>query len=128
MTEKNNDIQDPNAGLINEDVLLKDGVLGDAKPPVNLYVFVNGQPFDKDGHVATVLSDRGDFLLDHIVEKVSDAPHFMGIGSNIHHDIYKEYAPEGYVLVWVAEPLTAPDVQAAYALHNAKSSTTEVVH
>lgn len=92
-----------------------------------LYGFINGQPEDNDGYCATVLSDRGDFLLEHVIDKPEDMPHFLGETSEIHHDVYADYAPNGFAITIVWNPLTNPDVQAAYELHKAKSETAVVL-
>lgn len=84
---------------------------------VTLFCFINGQPPGDEGYIGMVLSDRGEFLLEHIVETPDDAPGYLGIGTDCHHDMYAEYAPNGFTLVWVAAPLEHADVQAAYKLH-----------
>lgn len=92
-----------------------------------LFAFINGQPEDGAGHCGTILSDRGEFLLEHVVDEPEDAPAALGIGSDCHHDIYSEYAPEGWELVWVEQPLDHADVQAAYALHKALGKSDVVI-
>lgn len=95
-------------------------------PSVTLYAFINGNNMG-GGVNASVLSDSGDMLLEHALEKAEDGPHFTGCGaSDIHHDIYREYAPDGFVVRWVENPLEDADVQAAYALHLAKAESAAI--
>jgi hypothetical protein len=91
---------------------------------VKLFAFINGS--EGEAFVATVLSELGDFILEHIVWSREEGPHATGVTSENHHDIYREYAKEGgFEIVW--KDGVDEEVQAAYAKHAAKAALVAAV-
>jgi hypothetical protein len=91
---------------------------------VKLFAFFNGETSVGSSKypIVTVLSELGDFLLEHAVEKKADGPTFAGVApADVHHDIYREYAPDGFEVIWKDSQKDA-EVTAAYARHLAKAS------
>lgn len=55
------------------------------------------------GYAVYSLSEDGTGLCSHISTNLSFAKHDIGFNSNWQHDIYKEYYPDGYELLWLEE-------------------------
>lgn len=67
------------------------------------------------------LAENGAFLAQHASSSKDWAKHDIGINSDWKHDLYRAHYPEGFQLVWVDDPKTHPELQAAYQKHLATS-------
>lgn len=76
------------------------------------------------------LAEDGTGLCAHISSDPKWAQHDMGLTSTWHHDAYKAHYPDGFELVWIADPEHDERWQAALALNRAKAATEtkEVQH
>ena len=76
-----------------------------------------GSTWGAEDVIGHALSEDGVGLGSHLSSSVGFAKHDMGITSNWHHETYRKYYPEGYVLEWLEDPETHAGWQAAMALN-----------
>ncbi len=70
------------------------------------------------------LSEDGLILAEHLSSSEAFARHDLGLTSDWKHDRYREYAPDGYELEWVADRKTHAGWIAAFALNKQRGEET----
>lgn len=85
-------------------------------PPLpKVYAFCDGGK--PGGYRCDALSEDGVFLAGHICSSPAFGPHDMGVTSDWKHEMYRQYYPDGFEVLWVEHD--DPRLRAAYALHQA---------
>ena len=77
-----------------------------------IFCFINGGNVEM--YHVDALSEDGHFVSGHLSSSIGWAKHDIGIDSSWKHDIYKQYYPEGFELVWVDDVHNHEGLQAAY--------------
>lgn len=72
------------------------------------------------------LAQDGTGLAEHLSSNASYAKHDLGLTSDWQHEKYRAHYPDGYWLVWVDDPASHVDYQAALALNRAKHKAAEL--
>jgi hypothetical protein len=65
--------------------------------------------------IGFAMDENGQVLAQHISSSMSFSQHDLGLTSEWKHDRYKEAHPGGYELVWVDDPDSSAEFQAAFA-------------
>lgn len=68
------------------------------------------------------MAEDGHVLAEHLSSNVTFARHDMGLISDWKHDLYRQYAPDGFELEWVDDRKSHPGWLAALELNNHKDN------
>lgn len=78
-----------------------------------IFCFVNSGR-DTNWQIVIALCEDGHCLAQHLSSSEGFAKHDIGITSDCKHEKYKEHCPEGYELIWLDNPESSVDLDAAY--------------
>jgi len=81
-----------------------------------------------DDVVGFALAEDGFCLASHLSSSISFSKHDMGLTGNWKHDVYAEYYPNGFELVWIDSPETDERWQKALALNKAAHKEDQDEH
>ena len=90
--------------------------------PTKIYLYTIEQ--GPNWWLGFALAEDGFGLTSHISSTRAWSQHDLGLTSEVKHDIYRKYYPDGYELVWLDEPEKNPGFTEALAL-NKKNTKKE---
>jgi hypothetical protein len=81
-------------------------------------IFLFCLPYNEKGDViGYAIAETGEGLASHLSSNIDWSKHDMGLTSNWKHDHYTERFPDGFELIWVDDPDTNSQLQAARDLN-----------